>query len=558
MRIRTKILITTSTISLLALLVLSVGGLQLLNRATELRAQSRLAEAQDAIARLLDARKSECLAAVKRASEYAETREILAQLSAPGTTADVVQLARELRESEGLDLFSIVAEDGTVLSRAHWPESFGILDPSARILCDESHDQPVITTRQVRDSTLIVLVSCSLCEVRGGPYYIEGGYRIGPSFAKEMGILLGMDVSILLPETEEGRDVPGLREERASEQESLELPLIGLYDEEAAQIVLRLPTDYMRDLRIRLVRFAILVAGIAFAAGLLFAFLSARRITMGLEDLAVAAESLTERGFRFSVPRNADYEVRKLSESFSRMSEELQESRHRLQLMERVAAWRDLARVLAHEIRNALSPIRLSIESIRTSLGRGGSDAADIVDKCGRTIEEEVKSLETMVAEFASFAKLPEPSRSPQEINRVVREAVALFSAMMSDIELVENYGPNSLSADLDKHQARRAIGNIILNAIEAMPDGGTLDVQTFRRVIGSRPYAVVRISDSGGGIEKEDRDRIFTPYFTTKEKGTGLGLAVAQSILISHGGRIELDETRDGEGTAFVLYFPA
>jgi nitrogen fixation/metabolism regulation signal transduction histidine kinase len=306
-----------------------------------------------------------------------------------------------------------------------------------------------------------------------------------------------------------------------------------------------------------LIRLAIIVGAVAFAASLFFAFLSARRITTGLEKLAAATGNLSDGRFVFDVPERSDYEVRKLSESFSQMSEELEESRRRLQMMERISAWRDLARVLAHEIRNALSPIRLSIESIRKSVGRGETESAGIVEKCGKTIEHEVRSLENMVNEFASFAKLPEPSPSPQAINDIVREAVALFSGMLDSVKLVEDYGPDLPRSDLDKDQIRRAIGNIVLNAIESMPEGGTLRVRTFLRKIGSKPFVTVRISDSGPGISDEDRSRIFTPYYTTKEKGTGLGLSVAQSIVISHGGRIEFDETEEDEGTAFMLCFP-
>jgi signal transduction histidine kinase len=534
-------MLATSSISLLGLLTLSAGSIHLINRATQLRAGARLAEAEAAITTLLEKMKDDCRASVQRAGERADTRAVLAGLSASGTTPGVTTLAGDVRVSEGLDLLTIMDSEGTVLTRAHWPESFGMPDPSARLDCNQLAGLPIITSREVRDSTLVVLVSCSRCEAAGKEYYIEGGYRIGEAFALELKILLGMEVSVLAPGKSHraSRSSEAMVQRQTSGRHSSIFAIQDAGEEDAACIL------------------ALAVATISLAASLVFALLSAKRITMGLENLAAATEDLADGGTILPIPGRADYEVRKLSESFSRMSEELEDSRRRLQLMERVSAWRDLARVLAHEIRNALSPIRLSVESIRTSVDRGGAEAADVVEKCGRTIEAEVKSLEVMVGEFASFARLPDPSPSPHRINDIVRESIALFSGMMDNVRLHEDCGPETLLADVDKDQAKRAIGNIVLNAIESMPEGGTLGVQTAARLIGAKPYVVVRISDSGSGIRDEDKEKIFTPYFTTKENGTGLGLSVAQSILISHGGSIELDETRDGEGAAFTLRFP-
>jgi two-component system nitrogen regulation sensor histidine kinase NtrY len=240
------------------------------------------------------------------------------------------------------------------------------------------------------------------------------------------------------------------------------------------------------------------------------------------------------------------------------MTGQLRESRERLLQAERVAAWREMARRLAHELKNPIFPIQLSIETLRRVLDRA-QPAGDPLEfgrmflDSSETILEELRSLRRIIDEFSDFARMPRPQLAPVDVNTVVERALDLYRSRADGV-VIETEAADALPpvyADAD--QLARALGNLIGNALDAMPEGGRLRVRTAA----ASGTVTVEVEDSGPGLTEDQKTRLFTPYFTTKKGGTGLGLAIVQGIVSDHGGRIQV-RSEPGQGTAFTLVLPA
>jgi two-component system nitrogen regulation sensor histidine kinase NtrY len=221
---------------------------------------------------------------------------------------------------------------------------------------------------------------------------------------------------------------------------------------------------------------------------------------------------------------------------------------------QKVAAWREVARRLAHEIKNPLTPIQLSAERLQRKLG-DASPHAELVRECTTTIIGEVESLKGLVDEFAQFARMPAPRAVPTAVNAVLAEALALYEGLFSHVELVRRFDDTLPPVRLDAEQFKRVVINLVDNAIEAMEQRGQLVVETSRDAV----HALVRVvvADDGPGISAGDRDKLFLPYYSTKGRDSGLGLAIVRRIVVEHGGTIEAFD-RAPRGAAFAMELPA
>jgi len=231
---------------------------------------------------------------------------------------------------------------------------------------------------------------------------------------------------------------------------------------------------------------------------------------------------------------------------------------------QRVAAWRDVARRLAHEIKNPLTPIQLCAERIRRHLGQAPSPTKELVEECTSTIVGEVESLKALVDEFAQFARMPAPRAVPSNLNTVITDTLALYNGLFSAIALDRRLAPAIPPVRLDVEQIRRVIINLIDNAIEAL--GGTqapprpggeppsITVETQHDAVNA--VARVVIADNGPGVPVGDREKLFMPYYSTKHRGSGLGLAIVRRIVAEHGGSIELGDNTP-TGSRFVVELP-
>jgi two-component system nitrogen regulation sensor histidine kinase NtrY len=222
---------------------------------------------------------------------------------------------------------------------------------------------------------------------------------------------------------------------------------------------------------------------------------------------------------------------------------------------QKVAAWREVARRLAHEIKNPLTPIQLSAERLRRKLSDVSPPLQDLVQECTSTIIGEVESLKGLVDEFSQFARMPAPRAVPTDLHAFVNETLALYDGLFGAVEFERHYDSRVSQVRLDPEQLKRVMINLIDNAIEAMGRQGTIVIETARDVSNSLVRIVV--ADTGPGIPAAERDKLFLPYYSTKGRGSGLGLAIVRRIVAEHGGNIDVTDNVP-TGTRFIIELPA
>jgi nitrogen fixation/metabolism regulation signal transduction histidine kinase len=243
----------------------------------------------------------------------------------------------------------------------------------------------------------------------------------------------------------------------------------------------------------------------------------------------------------------------------------LAEQREKLVQTERVAAWRELARRLAHELKNPLFPLQLTVENLvrareQSSLVDSG-EFDEIFRESTQTLGMEIANLKTIIARFSDFSRMPTPQVEVMDATDAVNRVFALYSMASSngqrdgqpETRFALDIALEPLPISADPELLHRALSNLVLNAMDAMPEGGTLTLGAARHEDKIR----LQVADSGSGLTAEERERIFTPYYTTREHGTGLGLAIVQSIVADHHGTISVENTPGG-GATFVIDLPA
>lgn len=227
---------------------------------------------------------------------------------------------------------------------------------------------------------------------------------------------------------------------------------------------------------------------------------------------------------------------------------------------QKVAAWRDVARRLAHEVKNPLTPIQLSAERLRRHFAQAPEPARTLVQECSATIVQEVESLKQLVDEFSQFARMPAPRTTLSDLHELLRDALALYRGLFASIELEPRFAAALPRVRVDQEQFRRVVINLVDNAVEAItgapPPGGrgVITVETAW----DEANGVVRVvvADNGPGISEEDRSRLFLPYYSTKQRGSGLGLAIVRRIVVEHGGSIEATPN-EPRGTRMTIELP-
>jgi two-component system, NtrC family, nitrogen regulation sensor histidine kinase NtrY len=222
---------------------------------------------------------------------------------------------------------------------------------------------------------------------------------------------------------------------------------------------------------------------------------------------------------------------------------------------QKVAAWREVARRLAHEIKNPLTPIQLSAERLRRKLGDVAPPLQDLVQECTSTIIGEVESLKGLVDEFSQFARMPAPRAVPTELHGFLNDTLALYDGLFASVEIQKHFDSSVTQVRLDPEQMKRVIINLVDNAIEAMGRQGTIVIETGRDV--SHSLVRIVVADTGPGIPAAERDKLFLPYYSTKGRGSGLGLAIVRRIVAEHGGSIDVTDNVP-TGTRFMIELPA
>jgi len=224
---------------------------------------------------------------------------------------------------------------------------------------------------------------------------------------------------------------------------------------------------------------------------------------------------------------------------------------------QKAAAWHEVARRIAHELKNPLTPIALSAERIGRILDRGAvnADAMRILRECARTISREVESVKMLADEFSQFSRFPAAKPVPSDLNEIVKNALAFFLGRLEGVDLRVDLAPDLPLVQLDPEQFKRVVVNLVDNAAEAMRESLVKQL-LVRTSVSSSDSLELLVADTGCGVSAEDKDKLFLPYFSTKERGTGLGLAIVSHILSEHGARVRVEDNRPA-GARFYVDIP-
>jgi len=282
---------------------------------------------------------------------------------------------------------------------------------------------------------------------------------------------------------------------------------------------------------------------------LVLAGLLSRRLTRGLDALVAGTERIGAGDWSLRLDPGGRDEVGRLTLAFNDMAAGLETQQRRLLDLEKMAAWREMARGLAHEIKNPLTPISLVVQELRDRY-RGEDEAyGSLLAESGRIIDEEVESLRRLSQEFSEFARTPEMKKLPSDLNQLVRDLAHLYGSLPVKLDLDETLP----EFEFDAEQMRRVLSNLLENSLAALDGVPSAQIQVSTSW-DERGKVELIFADNGPGVPIEIRERIFEPHFTTKGSGMGLGLALARSVLLLHGGEIGLEE---GPGARFRLCLP-
>jgi len=516
-----------------------------------------------------------------------------------GTTSDSAEyfdLARVMAESHQLDFLEIVDARGTIVSSAQWPAKFGYPEPAFESISAFPEQAPFLKFEELQDSTALGLFAARPIHAGDRVVYLVGGRRLDRNFLAALDLPADMRALLyqnrgdhfspdLLLDPAGGntpdakhpaekfaplidavrqynQEISGVVEwssDRADEEVFQAIPLRGLGKDHPLLGILLIGNSRRSyvELKRRIRDSALLAGGGGVVLAILLSSWASARVTRRVEELARAAQDVASGHWDASVQVEGEDEVAQLAESFNQMTSELLAQKERLVQSERVAAWRELARRLAHELKNPLFPLQLTVENLIRARDQSPAVFDEIFRESSQTLLAEISNLKGIIGRFSEFSKMPQPHLQRVQLNEVVEAIARLFQAQFQaqgqgaircQLELAQHLDPIAADPEL----LHRALSNLVLNAMDAMPKGGTITLRTLQ----GEGQGIVEISDTGTGLTREEVERIFTPYYTSKQHGTGLGLAIVQSVVSDHGGRISV-QSEPGKGTTFVIELP-
>lgn len=527
-----------------------------------------------------------------RADDLAATLDRMAQsdrltrmafdLSQGGDPAPYLGDAASLAQEYRLDYLEIVGADGAIVSSAQWPARFGYKEPAIGAagkapflkeedLSDGSSQVGLFAVRKVQSSVYVVggakldrAFLASLPVPAGTYVYLyrnTGGAFDAHNLTGTAGEVRVAEkfqpvVDAARTRADDASGVVSVTERRGDSMNATAIPLKAEDGTVMAVLVVANSRRGMVEMQQHIRNITYGVAG----AGILFAIAAslwiAARVSRPIEQLARAAGEVAEGRWDTQVEITTPDEVGALAGSFNNMTAQLVEQRERLVQSERVAAWRELARRLAHELKNPLFPLQLTVENMVRARQLSPAEFDEVFKESTDTLKAEIGNLKAIIGRFSDFSRMPKPELAEIDVRDVLRRAWMLYEPALKEkerpIELRTEIAAHPLTVLADVELLHRALSNLILNAIDAMPEGGTLNVSAQKK----GDVVRIRIADTGKGLTPEERERLFTPYYTTKEFGTGLGLAIVQSVVADHHGTI-LVESMPGAGACFVMDLP-
>jgi signal transduction histidine kinase len=528
---------------------------------------------------------------VKNITDAEITLKVAIDLAGPRPDQSLyVHDAAGAAQDHGLDFVEFVNWDGTLISSAQYPARVGYKNDWVTANKNWNESAPFLRKEELPDG-----VALSLTVVRmlsGGNdknMYIVGGRKLDQNFLASLVPPAGTR-ALLYRNLEQGfiasalTDVNGSFEQadrlrpliediqkqpkplvrtidwtqNAADAESFHaIPLAGRNNELLAVLLLGSSRRELVLLTRHILQIAAAVAGAALLIGLLISLWVSTRITRPLEELAEGAREVASGRWDTVIDLRGRDEIGQLASAFNEMTQTLAAQREQLVQTERVAAWRELARRLAHELRNPLFPLQITVENLQKARQLDAKQFLEVFNESTATLRAELANLNTIVGRFSDFSKMPAPHFARVNINEALRNAVRLFEPQFNAVGkppvIPEYFLTEPLpEIDADADLLHRAFQNLVLNALDAMPAGGTLTMRTTEH----EGHVRIEVSDTGKGLTPEECSRLFTPYYTTKVQGTGLGLAIIQSVISDHHGTISVSSD-EGHGTTFRIELP-
>jgi two-component system nitrogen regulation sensor histidine kinase NtrY len=522
------------------------------------------------------------------------------------------ELAKTTAENNQLDFLEFVESDGTIISSAQWPAKFGYPENAVGSFPVEADQGAFLKQEELQDGTALGLFAVRAMRVGEHPVYVIGGRRLDKTFLAGLDMPVSMRVllyenrgdhfsaNLLIYPSLPGPPMPGpsmpdpsvFSPDKSRPPEKLEplidavrkygqemtavvpwsgdqaedevfhaIPLLGAGAGKDRPLLAILLIGNSRRAYVELKRHigsaALLVAGGGILLAILLSSWAAARVTRPVEQLAHAAQEVAAGNWNVRVDVTGDDELGQLADFFNRMTTELLGQRERLLQAEQVAAWRELARRLAHELKNPLFPLQLTVENLVRARQQNPEQFEEVFRESSRTLLAEIANLKGIIGRFSEFSQMPQPHLQRVQVNDVIRGVMQLLQAQLevpgrATISCEWQLDPHLEPVSADAELLHRAVSNLVLNAMDAMPQGGMLTLRTQN----DDGKLLIEVADTGSGMSREECERIFTPYYTSKQHGTGLGLAIVQSVVSDHGGRVRV-RSEPGHGTTFVIELP-
>lgn len=470
--------------------------------------------------------------------------KLLNELQQSSITPSVVGLAYEIKNASGLDYVEILNEEGIILSSGHWPANYG---HSHKFKITWNDDKPVFYREQIANDYFLSVQIKKTIPLGEKVVYLIGGYKLDQKTL--MPDYTSQEASAkfnLFPQQGSVSSAQYCREFKDNE---------GML---IATAEIDIPKDFVNSIiRSAYKQFTVVALGLI-VISICVGFIIAHRITKPLDMLISTASEIGKGNLNQNIQYKGKGEISRLISAFNFMIISLREAQQKLIYTERISAWREAARRIAHEIKNPISPIQVCIKTLIKVKKEKPQVFDELFDQSTQTILEEVSKLHSLADSFSLFAQVPAPSKSATDINQLLRHITQLYGSSVGRDVMKEEYDSSIPHINVDPKLISSAFQNVIKNAVEALPkENPAIAIKTFLHCENHIRWARVIITDNGKGISKEDLDRIFQPYFTNKPKGSGLGLTIAKEIIDQHGGRIQV-ESEKHKGTSFTIDLPA
>jgi two-component system nitrogen regulation sensor histidine kinase NtrY len=552
------------------------------------RTEAIVAQFQKEIAQ----RRDETAQQVKNIADADITLRAAIDLARPSADQSLyVHDATGAAQDHQMDFVELVGWDGTVISSAQYPSRVGHKEDWVTAAKDWNATTAFLKKEDLADGAALSLAAVR--SVSGGnnkSLYIIGGRRLDQNFLSTLVLPSGMRAFLyvnldpgfspaaLLSGVKDGVEQPerlqplidqirrqpqtlvqtiNWNSDATSAESFHAMPLVGRNSELLGVLLVGSSRKELVLLTNRIVITAVAVAAGALLIGLLVSLWVAARITRPVRELAEGAREVAAGRWETRIDVRGLDEIGQLGIAFNDMTRTLASQRDKLLQTERVAAWRELARRLAHELRNPLFPLQITVENLQRAKQLDAKQFLEVFNESTATLKLELANLNAIVGRFSDFSKMPAPQFARVDVNEALRNIIRLFEPQFNVVGkpaiAAEYFLTEPLpEIDADAVLLHRAFQNLVLNAVDAMPTGGTLTLRTFER----GANVLIEITDSGAGLTPEECARLFTPYYTTKQQGTGLGLAIVQSIVTDHHGTIGVS-SEEGQGTTFRIELP-